>query len=254
MKKMFWVAGVVVGGLLLGALGILGDISRRMEGVVVRERQSRALEATFESLEADFPFQPPPPGQVLTIDAARLSRYLGVRREVSGHMERFDKARALLEAPSVPVEEGVEAASALATSLSDVRSAFLAALQKAGMSHSEFTALTQAVYRDFLDVLQKRESDEEDVETLEAQGEELKAQTQVPGLSEEEQRALGNQLALLRKRKAQRATEVDAGWAPLPNEALLAARRAELESLASPAFDQVLEDFGKSLGARRDLR
>jgi hypothetical protein len=246
MKKMLWVAGLSVFGLLLGGLGMVAFFNHRLEGVVVREQQGQSLEATFARLEADFPFKAPPSGQPLAIDETRLNRYLAVRRDVSGHRERFEKARALLEAPTVPVEEGVEAASALAASLSEVRTAFLAALQKANMSPSEFSALTRAAYRDFLEVLQKRERDEEDAE---AQGEEWRAQTQVPGLSEEEQRALSSQLALLRKRQAQRDAEVDKGFAPLPNEALLAAHRAELEALASPDFDQVLEDFGKSLRA-----
>ncbi|RKH91191.1 hypothetical protein D7Y13_39000, partial [Corallococcus praedator] len=146
------VVGLVVVGLLgLVALGVWADRDMGGSGVDAL-MDSQALTQRFAELNTRYPFTPPPAGQGLKLDEARLEPYLAVREAtlpaydvlakesvdfVQKHSAALDRrdSRTLLKAAGASLRMMGKAQAVLATNLDAQR-----------MSPLEFQAITAVLY------------------------------------------------------------------------------------------------------------
>lgn len=256
MKKK-WVIGAVLGCVGLLAVAVAGLVAvgaradRDMEGSGLSSMQDAQAQARrLAELNTRYPFRPPPAGQVLKLDEARLEAYLTAREatmpafhtletESTAFFKQFGtdlgskNPRIVLKAAGASMRMIAKARAALATNLEASR-----------MSPLEFQGLTRVVYPSAVaapqqPVLVSQPSDPENLALLEKQLAALTPQLEDPKLSEEQRLQLEQRRAGLRKyiTTLEQAGGKDVKEA---NAALLKKHEARIAKAASPTFDQLL--------------
>ncbi|MCY1046547.1 hypothetical protein OV208_34905 [Corallococcus sp. bb12-1] len=270
-----WVIGGVLGVVGLVAVGLLGLVAlgywadRGMDGSGVDAlMDSQALTQRFAELNTRHPFKPPPAGQVLTLDEARLAPYLAVReatlpayailakesvefvQKYSAALDRRD-SRTLLKAAGASMRMLGKAQAVLATNLEAQR-----------MSPLEFQAITAVVYPpppaappagEPAQAAVSLPSAPENLALLEQQLAALTPQLEDPKLPEAQRLQLEQRRAGLRKyiTTLEQAAGKDVKEA---NAALLEKHRERVAKAANRTFDDLLVNPRPSGTSRRPAR
>ncbi|MCY1030482.1 hypothetical protein OV207_03365 [Corallococcus sp. BB11-1] len=264
-----WVIGGVLGVVGLLGVGVAGLVAtgfwanRQMEGTGVEAvMDAQALAQRFTELNARYAFTPPPAGQVLKLDEARLDTYLAVREAtlpayavlakesvtfVQQHSAGLDRrdSRTLLKAAAASLRMVAKAQAVLATNLDTLK-----------MSPLEFQTLTTVVYPPpvapptpaLANVSQP--SAPENLALLEQQLAALTPQLEDPKLGESERLQLEQRRASLRKyiTTLEQASGKDV---KLANAALVEKHRARVAKAANQTFDDLLVNPRPQQTARR---
>ncbi|RKH34819.1 hypothetical protein, partial [Corallococcus llansteffanensis] len=252
-----WVIGVGLGCVGLLGLVVVGLIAagvwadRDMEGAGVSSMQEAQAQARrLAELNTRYPFQPPPAGQVLKLDEARLEAYLTAREATMPAFQTletestafFKKYGADLGSKNPRVV--LKAAGASLRMISKARAALATNLEASRMSLPEFQGLTRVVYPPKVvapkePVLVSRPSDPENLALLEQQLAALTPQLEDPKLSEEQRLQLEQRRAGLRKYIT--TLELAGGKAVRDaNAALLSKHQARIAKAANTGFDELL--------------
>ncbi|RYZ36063.1 MAG: hypothetical protein EOO71_33225 [Myxococcaceae bacterium] len=268
-----WVIGGVLGVVGLGVVGFLGLVGlgvwadRGLDGTGVETlRDSQVITQRFAELNTRHPFKPPPAGQVLKLDEARLGPYLSVREATlpaydvlakesvdfvtknSAALDRRDP-RTLLKAATASLRMMGKAQAVLATHL-----------EAQGMSPLEFQAITAAVYPPPPPAAPPAGTPEtaavslpsapENLALLEQQLAAITPQLEDPKLTEPERLQLEQRRAGLRKyiTTLEQASGKDVKAA---NAALLEKHRERVAKAANRTFDDLLVNPRPQGTARR---
>ncbi|RKH33596.1 hypothetical protein [Corallococcus sicarius] len=266
MKKK-WVIGGVLGcaGLLLvsllGLIAVGARADREMEGSgmgSMKEAQEQA--GRLAELNTRYPFQPPPAGQVLKLDEARLEAYLTAREATMPALHTLETESAAFfkqygaDLGSKNPRAVLRAAGASMRMIAKARAAFATNLEAVRMSPLEFQGLTRVLYPPPVVAPQEaapvaRPSDPENLALLEKQLAELTPQLEDPKLSEEQRLQLEQRRAGLRKYIT--TLELAGGKVVRDaNAALLGKHQARIAKVANIGFDEFLV-FEKASDAPR---
>ncbi|RKH09667.1 hypothetical protein D7V97_15800 [Corallococcus sp. CA053C] len=256
MKKK-WVIGVVLGCVGLLAVAVVGLVAvgaqadRDMEGSGLSSMQDAQAQARrLAELNTRYPFRPPPAGQLLKLDEARLEAYLTAREATMPAFHTLETESTAFfkqygndlgsKNPSVVLK----AAGASMRMIAKARAALATNLEASRMSPLEFQGLTRVVYPSAVaapkaPTLVSQPSDPENIALLEKQLAALTPQLEDPKLSEEQRLQLEQRRAGLRKYIT--TLELTGGKAVRDaNAALLAKHQARIAKAANTGFDELL--------------
>ena len=203
MKKVLIGVGIGCGVLMLVGFGLLVAggmwVKNKVGGSIEAAQRMQAQEQELVQLNQSHPFQAPPEGEVLELDAKRMDTYLAIREGAMPVFKDFEqKSKAFEEKyggegnKDANVGAAMEAASLMMGLAADVRAAYIDNLKKHGMSPVEFQTITSTVYASMMaDGMEKMQGVmAEGREALDKQLEELDQKLESDSLSDEERKAL----------------------------------------------------------------
>lgn len=135
---------IAVIGVALAGYWVKGKVEGMGEWAEKMETQQKELNA----LEEQFAFKAPAEGETVELTEARLSKYLAIRRGLEPAMAKFEASSKKLEKKNgeeASMSDGLAALSAMGDLTFEVRAAFIAQLQQAKMSPSEFHAIRDSI-------------------------------------------------------------------------------------------------------------
>src|SRR5688572_3292089 len=153
-KKVLVGVGIGCGSLMLLGLIALGVgawwVKGKVDGIVETGQKMQAAGQELAELDRSFPYTPPPEGEVLALNEARLIDYLAVRETALPVYAEFEKKAEAFKAKHGDNEEADVGAAMQATSmmtelLIQVHGAYAAGLKKHSMSPREFRTITQTL-------------------------------------------------------------------------------------------------------------
>jgi HAMP domain-containing protein len=266
MKKVLVGVGIGCGVLVL--LGIIGVgvagfwAKRTLGGVVEAGQQMQAQQQEMAQLNQSYPFTPPPEGEVLVLQEARLNDYFAIREATLPLFKQFEeKSKGLQQNQEANVSDAIQATSLLAEFMTKTRGAYIENLKKHSMSPKEFMSISVAIYSSFMadSVGQLNKAMAGQRESIEKAREELETKLSDESLSGDERDMLEQQRDAL---QAQLDAMDENGAAGMPhvdergqevasvNVKLLEKFKARIEQAYNPAFDALLmsEDAQNAFG------
>lgn len=269
-KKVLIGVGIGCGVLvLLGVIGV-GAVfymgKKALGGAIEASQQMAAQEQDLQELNSSFPFTPPPEGEVLALQEARLNDYFSIReaalpiyQEMEKQSERLNEKAERGEKPSL--SEGLQAGNLLVEFMAKTRTTYIEGLKKHRMSPREFHAITNAIYTstlaDSMGQLQKAMAGQRD--SVEEALADIRSQLDDADLSEEERTALQEQETGLQMQLD--ALDEMGGADGMPsigektqgvasaNVALLKKFEDRIKSAYNPAFDSLIVSSDMQPGA-----
>lgn len=201
MKKVLVGLGIGCGVLVLLAIvgvGVAGFWAKKtFGGVVEAGQQMQAQQQELTQLNQSYPFTPPPEGEVLKLQEARLNDYFAIREATLPLFKEFDNKGKELQnkGEEASVSDALKATNLLAEFMTKTRSAYIENLKKHRMSPKEFATITGAIYSSYMadSVGKVNEAMAEQREDFEKAREELDAKLADESLSEEERTMLEQQ-------------------------------------------------------------
>ena len=273
MKKVLIGVGIGCGVIILVGFGLLFAggmwVKNKFGGTIEAAQKMQVQEQELVQLNQSHPFQPPPQGEVLALDAKRLDTYLSVREGALPVFKSFEeKAKAFEDKyggeegkKNADIGAAMEAANLMMGMVADVRASYIDNLKKHGMSPAEFQTITSTVYASMVaeGMAQVQDAMAQGREKLEQQLDELEEKLASDTLSEEERAQLEEAqgqlqvtLASLDEGTAQGAQgelSDEAKKVAAANVELLKKYEERVTVMAHTAFDGfVMGDAGANLG------
>jgi hypothetical protein len=262
MKKVLIGVGVGCGLLLLlgvGAVVGLGLMAKKTFGGTIEATQKMAAQGEeLAKLNQASSFRAPPEGEMLALDAKRLEAYFAVRqaalpafKALEEKADAFEREHGGKEGKNKPnIGAALDATNLMMTMTADVRGAYIEALKKHDMSPLEFQTITTTVYTSLMaeSMEQAQGAMKQGREAMENQLAELDKKLEGDSLSDEERTQLEearghlqNAIESMEKNEANPGTLSEAGKkVATANVALLKQHEAQVQSMASSAFDAFL--------------
>jgi hypothetical protein len=232
-KKVLVGVGVGCGSLVLLGLLAVGAgawwLKGKVGGIVESGQKMQAAGQELAELDRSYPFTPPPEGEVLALDEARLLQYLAVRETALPVYAEFEKKAEVFKEENPDNQEADVGAAMQATTLMTelfvkVHGAYVEGLKKNSMSPREFRTITQTLYSSVITGVTDQ-AQQMGEQAREQALEDVRKQLEDESLSEEQRTALEEQELEL---ATQDAPEEPSDTALVLSEASKAAAAANL--------------------------
>lgn len=273
MKKVLIGVGIGCGVIILVGFGLLFAggmwVKNKFGGTFEAAQKMQVQEQELAQLNQGHPFQPPPQGEVLALDAKRLDTYFSVREGALPVFKAFeqktkefeDKYGGEEEKKNANIGAAMEAANLMMGLVADVRAAYIDNLKKHGMSPAEFQTITSTVYASVMaeGMAQVQDAMAKGREGMQKQLDELDAKLASDTLSDEERTLLEDAQSQLQATLdsmeegmgpgGQDELSAESKKVAAANVALLKKYEERVTVMANTAFDGfVMGDAGANLG------
>jgi hypothetical protein len=154
-KKVLLGVGIGCGSLVLLGIIALGAgawwVKGKVGGLVESGQKMQALGQDLAALDRSYPFTPPPQGEVLAINEARLLDYLAVRETALPVYAEFEKKAEVFKTEhpddgKADLGAAMQATTMMTELLTQVHGAYVEGLKKHSMSPREFRTITETLY------------------------------------------------------------------------------------------------------------
>ncbi len=255
MKKLLLGLGIGCGVLLLVGIVctvIFGFWVKRKAGAKFASMQKagvemKAQEEALKQLDSEFPFTPPPAGEMMKLDEARLRDYLAIRKEALPIYREYEEKSKSLSArtrdgKNVGLGDVMEGMGMVSDFMMKLRATYISGLRARRMSPLEFHSTTATVYSTYVHkgMQVASQATDEAREKLQKEMGDLTDKLNEPNLTEDArdsvQQAINNLQSALDSLPPA-STGGGANATTDANAALLEKHKADIELAANPAFD-----------------
>jgi hypothetical protein len=256
MKKLLIGLGIgcgvlVVVGILVvvaGGFWLKRKAGAKLDSLKQAGVEMKLQEEALKQLDSDFPFSPPPEGELMKLDEARLQEYIAIRKEaLPVYKEYEEKSKAFdtrtSKGKDVGIGDVMEGMGMVTGFMMKLRTTFISSLRAHRMSPREFHTTTATVYSTYMHkgMQAAGQATDEAREKIQKEMGELNDRMNEPGLTEDAKAAIQNAIDELQKSldslPASSGGAGAGGAVTDANAALLEKYKADVELAANPAFD-----------------